>query len=491
MSHSAIVEAVRAAAARRPEGIALAAPRGSVTYASLDRSAASVASELAAIREDIVGLLHPNSPGFAEGLLGALWAGKTVAVLPWIAPAPLLKLMAAEAGLRTVLSAAELAPRAVEAGLSALVARPPQERSGSSSGREPPLVPRALEAAVLLYTSGTTARPKAVALSERNLLANAEGCRLAGDFTADDVMLAILPLFHAFGLTVTLLLPLSLGGKVVLEDRFVPRTSLESVAAHHVSAMIGVPGQFRLLAKESATVDTASLRLCIAGAERLGDHIGEAFEQRFSRPLLQGYGATETAPVVSFNRPAQNRPGSVGLPLPNVRVSIREEDRELAAGEQGEVCVEGPNVMLGYYGQPTATAEKIRGGVLRSGDRGWLDADGYLHLAGRADDMLKVAGEKVYPAEVERVLEHLPGVEEAAVVGVSDDARGTTLAAFVVPRAGTTLDAGQLRAACAGVLEAAKIPRTFLPVEQIPRGLSGKVDKKALIEAALSRPPGA
>lgn len=482
-TESAILAAVRAAASRRADAPALVSPREAVTYATLERRAAAVAAQLAGVSGDVVGLLQPNSPSFAASLLGALWAGKTAAVLPWIAPAPLVKLMAAEAGFRCVLAAEELAPRAAEAGLEPMVA--PQPADAGSAGSEPHSRPLALEAAVLLYTSGTTGRPKAVALSESNLLANVEGCRVAGEFTGEDVMLAILPLFHAFGLTVTLLLPLTLGGKVVLEDRFVPRTSLQSVAGHRVTAMIGVPSQFRLLAREKLDVDAASLRLCIAGAERLGDQTGQAFEERFGRQLLQGYGATEASPVVSFNRPRQNRPGSVGQPLPNIRVSIREEMRELPGGEHGEVCIEGPSVMLGYYGQPEATARKIPGGVLRTGDGGWLDSEGFLHLAGRADDMLKVAGEKVYPSEVERVLEHLEGVEEAAVIGVQNAARGTALAAFVAARPGTTLDAAAVRAACRERLEAAKTPRSITVVEQLPRTPSGKVDKKALLEQAI------
>jgi long-chain acyl-CoA synthetase len=481
-TESAILAAVRAAASRRPGAPALVAPRESLSYASLEARAAAIAGQLMDAPGGVVGLLHPNSPGFAAGLLGGLWAGKTVAVLPWVAPAPLLQLMAAGAGFRTVLAAEELAPRAAEAGLEPIVA--PRADSAGVSAADPPVRPLAREAAVLLYTSGTTGRPKAVALSESNLLANVEGCRVAGEFTGQDVMLAILPLFHAFGLTVTLLLPLVLGGKVVLEDRFVPRTSLQSVGAHRVSAMIGVPSQFRLLAKERVDVDATSLRLCIAGAERLGDHIGLAFEQRFERPLLQGYGATEASPVVSFNRPRQNRPGSVGLPLPNLRVTIREEMRELPGGEHGEVCVEGLSVMLGYSGQPEATARKIPGGVLRTGDRGWLDSEGFLYLAGRADDMLKVAGEKVYPAEIERVLEQIEGVEEAAVIGVEDAARGMALAAFVAARPGTTLDAAAVRGACRERLEAAKTPRIITVVEQLPRGVSGKLDKKALLEQA-------
>jgi len=480
-SESAILAAVRAATSRHPDAPALVSPRESLNYAELEARAGAVARQLSGTSRDVVGLLHPNSPGFATGLLGALWAGKTVAVLPWVAPAPLVKLMAAEAGFRAVLAAEKLAPRALEAGLEPMVAA---QADSAARAADPPMRPLALPAAVLLYTSGTTGRPKAVALSESNLLANVEGCRVAGQFTAEDVMLAILPLFHAFGLTVTLLLPLSLGGKVVLEDRFVPRTSLQSVASHRVSAMIGVPSQFRLLAKEPAQGDATSLRLCIAGAERLGDHTGQAFEQRFSRPLLQGYGATEASPVVSFNRPQSNRPRTVGLPLPNVRVTIREDLRELSGGERGEVCVEGPSVMLGYFHQPEATQQKIPSGVLRTGDQGWLDSDGYLHLAGRADDMIKVAGEKVYPAEIESVLEALDGVEEAAVIAVEDPARGAALAAFVAPRPATSLDASAVRTACRERLDAARVPRTITVVEQLPRSPSGKVDKKSLLEQA-------
>jgi len=477
MSDSRIVAAVFGAAAR-PDKRAIVAPREALTYGELERRAGAVAKQLGAAPGNVVGLLYPNSPGFAAGLLGALWAGKTAALFPFVAPPPVLKLMAAAAGVRTVLAAEELAPRAAEAGLDVVTTAAPAADSGPSPAD------RSQREAVLIYTSGTTGMPKAVALSEENLLANVEGCRVAGPFSGDDVMLAILPLFHAFGLTVTLLLPLTLGGTVILEDRFVPRTSLQSVETHRVTAMIGVPSQFRLLAKEPADVDAASLRLCIAGAERLGDQTAAAFENRFERPLLQGYGATEASPVVSFNRLGRNRPGSVGLPLPNARVTIREDSHELPAGDQGEVCIEGPSVMLGYYGQPEATAKKIPAGVLRTGDRGWLDGDGYLHLAGRADDMVKVAGEKVYPAEIERVLEQLEGVEEAAVVGATSEARGTSLIAFVAARSGVTLDSAAVRAAARERLEALKTPRSVHILEQLPRALGGKVDKKALLELA-------
>lgn len=478
MGESAIVAAVRASAARVPERPALLDAGHSLTYAELERSAAAAAARVAEhARGDNVGLLVGNQPAFVWSLLGALWAGKTVAVLPTLAPPPLLKLMAMQAGLETVLTSGELAPRLAEAGVGAL----PLDTVAATGSSERSLASRAHPAAVLLYTSGTTGRPKAVALSDENILTNAEGCRLAAGFRNDEVMLAILPLFHAYGLTVTLLLPLTLGGTVLLQERFHPRAVLSAIEKHRVTALVAVPSQYRLLVKETAPADTASLHLCIAGAERLSEQVGENFQARFGQPILEGYGATEAAPVIALNPPAANRPGTVGRPLPNLRVTLREEGQAVSSGEMGEIWVEGPNVMLGYYNDPQATAEKLVGGALRTGDLGFFDADGYLHLAGRADDLIKVAGEKIYPAEVERVLEEIEGVEEAAVIGVPDEKHGTVLRAYVQPKVGAALTEAGLRAAGRERLEAAKVPRSFVVVDHLPRGPSGKVDKRALL----------
>jgi long-chain acyl-CoA synthetase len=263
-------------------------------------------------------------------------------------------------------------------------------------------------------------------------------------------------------------------------ERFVPRTVLATIERERVTALVAVPSQYRLLAREPMQVDASSLRLCIAGAERLSDTVGAEFEQRFGKPILQGYGATEASPVVSLNPPQANRVGSVGKALPNIQVTIRDGERMLGSNQQGEVCVEGPSVMLGYHNRPEATSEKISGGVLRTGDQGWLDDEGYLHLAGRADDLIKVAGEKIYPAEVEQAIEQVNGVEEVAVIGVPDETRGSALVAFVQPKAGATLTEASLRAACRGCVDGMKMPRSFVVVEQMPRSATGKLDKKTL-----------
>ena len=476
MPESAIVAAVRQAAARVPDRPALVAGETRISHAELGRHAAATAAAVTEkARGDIVGLFLPNSPAFVWSLLGALQAGKTVAVLPTLAPPPLLALMAAEAGLQTVITAGELAPRLAEAKAAPLLVE-----QFPAAGDERPPAHRSHDAAVLLYTSGTTGRPKAVALSDQNILTNADGCRVSAGFGNDEVMLAILPLFHAYGLTVTLMLPLMTGGTVVLLDRFAPRTVLQTIEQQRITVMVAVPSQYRLLAKEPTAADTKSLWLCISGAERLSEIAAHDFEARFKEPILQGYGATEAAPVISMNAPTAHRAHTVGKPLPEVRVTLREDGRSVPAGEIGEISVEGPNVMLGYHNQPQATAEKIVNGVLRTGDRGFFDADGFLHIAGRADDLLKVAGEKIYPSEVENALEKIEGVEEAAVVGVPDEKHGTLLRAFVQAKPGVTLTEAGLRAACRQHLEANKVPRNFLVVEQMPRTPGGKVDKRAL-----------
>jgi len=327
--------------------------------------------------------------------------------------------------------------------------------------------------------------PKTVELSERNILDNAEGCRLATGFDSEQKMLAILPLFHAYGLTVTLLLPLVTGAAVVIE-RFIPRQILQQIEKLRITCLVAVPSQYRLLAKEPTAADLSSLWLCIAGAERLPEHVAIEFETRFHKTIVQGYGATEISPVVSLNLPDSNRFGSVGKPLPNLKVTIRDDnDRMLQTTEIGEVCVEGSSVMLGYHNDADATGRKIRDGILHTGDKGYFDADGYLYLVGRADDLVKVSGEKVYPSEVETAIENIEGVDEAAVIGVPDEKHGARLLAFVQLKPGSTMNDPSLRAACREMIEPFKVPRSFLIIDALPRTVTGKTDKRALAASAV------
>jgi len=481
MNSSAIVAAVRESARRYPEKAALIAGEQQVSYSELLRRVQSASAHIAQqATGKNVGIFLPNSLDFAPYFLGALWAGKTVAVLPTLAPAPLLKFMFAEARLATVFTSGDLAPKLAEARAAHRVI---DEGYPTSSDFSPQ--PRNHEASVLLYTSGTTGRPKTVALSEDNITSNVKGCCDATGFDDRQVMLAVLPLFHAYGLTVTLLLPLINGSSVVISERFVPRTVLNTIERRRVTCIVAVPSQYRVLAMDSTPCDASSLWLCISGAERLPDTTEREFTARFGRPVLPGYGATEVSPVVSLNMPETNRPASVGKPLPGVTVTIRSDDGGVCpVGEIGEVCVEGPNVMLGYLNDSEATAKKIRDGVLYTGDKGFFDADGYLYISGRSDEMVKVGGEKIYPVELENAIERIDGVEEVAVIALPDPRHGLRLHAFVQRKPGAQLDESTLRTACREVLEPYKIPRTFTFVDSLPRTITGKTDKRSLITTA-------
>lgn len=481
MNTSAIVAAVQASAAKYPDKSALIFADQSISYDELLRREQSAAAQIAgAAAGDNVGVFLPNSLDFAPYFLGALWAGKTVAVLPTLAPAPLLKFMAAEAQLSTVFTSSDFAPKLAEAGVPHAVLNPAYP---TASDFVPQPCPQ--QAAVLLYTSGTTGRPKTVALSERNILSNVQGCCEGAGFDDRQVMLAILPLFHAYGLTVTLLLPLIGGSTVVIAERFAPRTVLGLIEQHRVTCLVAVPSQYRVMALDPTPCDASSLWLCIGGAERLPDTTEREFTARFGHPVLPGYGATEVSPVISLNVPQTNRPASVGKPLPGVTVTIRSDDGSVCPlGEVGEICVQGPNVMLGYLNDPEATAKKIRNGVLYTGDKGFFDADGYLYISGRADEMVKVGGEKIYPVELENAIERIAGVEEVAIIALPDERHGLRLHAFVQRKPGAQLDEATLRAACREVLEPYKIPRTFTFVESMPRTITGKTDKRSLATAA-------
>jgi long-chain acyl-CoA synthetase len=482
MQSSAILQRFQAAASRFPDRVAVIGTEYSITYSELERRVASVARRITQrVPGPTVALLYSNTPEFAALFLGAVWAGKTVAVLPTLAPPQLLKLMCMETGVDLVITGEAFVPHMVAMGMRCWIG----DASAEFGPSQVPQQKRSGEAAVLLYTSGTTGRPKAVALSEENILANIDGLKQATGYDDSQVMLAVLPLFHAYGLTVSTLLPLTTGAAVVVPEKFIPRQILQLIEKHRVSCLIAVPGQYRVLIKDPTQIDASSFWLCIAGAERLPERVAQDFQERFGYPLVQGYGTTELSPVVAFSPPNDNAPGSVGRPLPNIEVTIRgENDETLPTGEIGEVCVAGPSVMLGYLGDAEATARKIRNGILHTSDKGYLDKDGFLFLVGRADDLVKVSGEKVYPSEVENALETIDGVDEAAVIAYPDEKHGSRLHAFVQLHPGVTLTDSALRASCRELLESYKIPRSISFVPQMPRTITGKTDKRALASTA-------
>jgi long-chain acyl-CoA synthetase len=337
--------------------------------------------------------------------------------------------------------------------------------------------------AVILYTSGTTGRPKGVALSHDNLASNARAAASLYEMDRHQWALAVLPLSHSYGLTVMNAGNI-LGTRAVLLRWFNPELVLETIERYRVHSMAGVPTMYVYLLnyQDAGRFDTSTVRAWGSGAAPLPIEIVEPFERKFGGKLMEGYGLTEASPVVSAHRLSGIRKlGSVGQPIPGVHVSILDdEDRPAPAGEPGEVCVRGPNVMQGYYRMPEETAATLRNGWLHTGDVGRLDADGFLYIVERKKDLIIRGGFNIYPREVEEVLYAHPGIAEAAVVGVRDPLMGEDVLAFVVARRDAVLDAASVIAFCQQRLAKYKCPKDVRVVDALPKSPIGKILRKEL-----------
>ena len=344
------------------------------------------------------------------------------------------------------------------------------------------------ELAVLLFTSGTAGAPRAAMLTHGNLEANigqvqAHPGLLVGP---DDVGLAMLPFFHVFGLNVGLGVALSGGMRSVLLPQFDAARAVELMRAERVTVVAGVPAMFSAfleLSESVAPADSfATTRLAVSGAAALPVKIGEQFRERFGVTIHEGYGLTESAPIVSTTAvDSSPRWGSIGPPLPGVEVRLVDADgSDAAVGDPGEIWVRGANVFKGYWNDPEATARVLHEGWLRTGDVAVADDQGFLSLVDRLKDLIIVSGFNVYPAEVEDVLKEHPEVADAAVVGAPSARTGETIAAFVVARPGSTPTVASLRDHVAQRLARYKVPTTVELIAELPRNQSGKVLRREL-----------
>jgi long-chain acyl-CoA synthetase len=344
------------------------------------------------------------------------------------------------------------------------------------------------DTAVILYTSGTSGLPKGVCLTHNNLSANAQACIDHARMVPEHTFLGMIPQFHGFGLMGLLIVPVTLGASVVYLPRFNPTQAVEIVREHRVSVLIAIPSMLGAIhrLKSVQAKDLASLELTVAGGEPLPQTLLQGFKERFGIDVLEGYGMTETSPVLTINMPRANRPGSVGRPIPGVEARVAdEEDRVLAASEEGEIQIRGPHVTPGYYNKPAETAAAFRpGGWFCTGDIGKIDADGYVWITGRKKEMIIVGGENVFPREVEGVLEDHAAVAEAAVIGQPDAGRGEVVTAYVMLREGKTATEIGLRDHCREHLAGYKVPRAVHIVDDMPRGPTGKVLRRKLREEA-------
>ncbi|MBM4113948.1 MAG: long-chain fatty acid--CoA ligase, partial [Phycisphaerae bacterium] len=346
--------------------------------------------------------------------------------------------------------------------------------------------------ACLLYTSGTSGKPKGVMLSAGNLASNVVQCTEWASFDSRDVLLGVLPQFHSFGLTVLTLLPLAVGGTAIYTAKFVPKRIVELAREHRPTAFIAIPSMYNALRllRSGTSDDFRSLRYCVSGGEPLPQSVMEGFRERFAVTICEGYGLTETSPVTNWCRPDEYRWRSVGRPLPRVEQRIvSPEGATLPRGDEGEVRIRGPNVMLGYHNLPEETRAVFDSeGFLRTGDMGRFDADGHLMITGRIKEMLIIAGENVFPREIEEVINRHPSVKDSAVIGMQDESRGEVALAFVELRDGERADEALLRAFCREHLSQFKVPREIRFLAALPRNATGKVMRRKLSAATQTDP---
>ncbi len=345
------------------------------------------------------------------------------------------------------------------------------------------------DAAVLLYTAGTTGAPKGVALTHRNLLANALQCGtwFTKATPGRDRILAVLPFFHAFGLTTVMNLGIALGAELIILPRFEPKEVLKTIHRLRPTFFTAVPTILRALleAPLSMRTDFSSLKICISGGDTLPLGLRERFEKITGVAVAEGYGLSESGPVVTCGNPlaGRDKTGSVGLPLPSTTVEIltlKDPRTALPPGQTGEVALSGPQIMAGYWRKPDMTRRTLEGGRLLTGDVGYLDEEGYLFIVDRLKDVIMVGGYTVYPSAIEAALCRHPAVAEAAVVGVPDDYWGEVIKAFVVPVAGREVTATALKAFLEDHLSSVERPKSFEIRESLPKSPIGKILKREL-----------
>ncbi|MDX1615014.1 MAG: long-chain fatty acid--CoA ligase [Candidatus Promineifilaceae bacterium] len=502
----------------RPDRTAVVFGETRLSYAQLNAAACQVANGLVALGiepGDKVALSCPNLPYFPIVYYGILKAGAVVVPLNVLLKGREIAyhLQDSEAKAYFCFEGTEQLPMGQlgQAGFEDAddcrhfivmtadpsVASPVEgvQTLGMVMGTQPPTfdtVPtNADDAAVILYTSGTTGRPKGAELSHSNMVMNA---RLADNLfhrVEHDVHLIALPLFHSFGQSVQMNAGLYTGSTLVLLPRFAPEAALGLMQQEEVTFFAGVPTMYWALLNypQADQFDLASiaanLRLAVSGGSAMPVEVMRAFEDRFKVKIQEGYGLSETSPVASFNRlEMERKPGSVGVPVWGVAIRIFDAgDQEVEQGELGEIVIRGHNVMKGYYNKPEATADAMRGGWFHTGDIGRKDEDGYIYIVDRVKDMIIRGGFNVYPREVEEVLMSHPAISLAAVVGVPHEQYGEEIKAFVVPTGEQELQAAEIVAWSKENMADYKYPRLVEFRDTLPMNATGKILKTELRSA--------
>lgn len=509
-----LAELVESHPADRP---ALVSRGRSTTYGELRSSVAAVRGGLTGLGlepGDRLALIAANNRVFVEAYLAALGAGLVVVPLNPQSPAPELASQINTVGARAVVvgptagaTMAAIDQAAMPTVEHLIAARPDTAaRSDEVSGAEPyaalvdhdpqPIVARVeSDLAVLMFTSGTAGAPRAAMLTHGNLKANLDQVQAVPAMSRgpEDVTFGVLPFFHIFGLNVVLNPTLLVGSTAVLVERFEPSSAVETIGRHAITTVTGPPTMWAAFASTpDLPADAfASVRLAGSGASKLPVEVARAMLDRFGLHVHEGYGLTETSPIVASSVGTNAPFGSIGRPLPGVEVRLVDlaadeigdgAGTEVVLGDEGEIWVRGSNVFSGYWNDRAATEAVFASqGWLRTGDLAVMDDGGFLHIVDRAKDLIIVSGFNVYPAEVEEVLVQHPAVEEAAVVGIAHPHTGEAVKAFVVTRPDMESEEDELIGFVGRHLARYKCPTKISFVDEIPRGLGGKILRRRLL----------
>jgi fatty-acyl-CoA synthase len=515
MSYEGIGSWIHRHRLRWADKTAIISEEGQITYtdlaARIDRLANAL-SDRGVQRGDRVAYLGENHPAFLESLFAVTSLGAIFVPLNTRLAAPEVHFALSDSGSRmlihderftaTVLTATvetDVAERIVVGN----VASPGQGRdagnsyesvllSGSDTHGEVTVAEE--DAALILYTSGTTGRPKGAVLTHGNLTWNCFNVLVSYDVTSTDVALMISPMFHVAALSMGVLPALLKGGTVILEKRFEPGQTLARIQEHRVTSLSGVPTTFQMMCEHPAwpVTDLSSLRSLTCGGSPVPMRVIDAYETR-GLSFSGGYGMTETSPAVS-SIPAhysRKKAGSAGLPMFFVEVRIAGPGGEaLPPGTAGEIQIQGRNVMKEYWARPESTATSFtEDGWFRSGDIGYYDSDGFLFITDRLKDMIISGGENVYPAEIEQIIMEIDAVQSVAVVGIPDPMWGEVPCAFVELRPGGVLGEDFLKDYLSNRLARYKIPKKLVIVDGLPRTSSGKITKSELRTAQTATQP--
>ena len=477
---------------------------GQLTYRELDELSDRLAASLerAGIEPgDPVALQLPNIPQFLISYFGILKAGAVAVPMNVLLKAPEMAFHLGDSRAKILITwegvLGEAAKGAEAAGLSEIyaVGHPadapgahPFEQLLAVAAKDHKLASRQLtDTAVIVYTSGTTGRPKGAELTHMQLYMNADIPGRLFDVQSDDIVITVLPLFHVFGLSSIMNVCVRFGCTMSLIPRFDPATVLNAIQRDRATIFEGVPAMFigLLSYPDLDSYDVSSMRIAISGGASIPGPVLDAFEKHFGVLILEGYGLTETASTTTFNiSEAERRIYSVGKPIWGTQTQIWDADgNALPAGNDnvGEVVTRGMHVMKGYLNSPEATAEVFTGNWFHTGDLGYFDEDGFLFIVGRIKELIIRGGYNVYPAEIEDVLHAHPAILEAAVVGVPHERLGEEVKAVVVLRPGASLTAEELIAYCKERIAAYKYPRVVEFTAALPRNTLGKVLKDELV----------